>query len=1793
MNKLLFILFFLITACLPQESGRTSSRDNQSTDQSGTDVNGENNSGTTTPTQGLNPLTQWHLSGSSSSQIQLSNTFNDSVFLRGGSLDAYLNSLSTLQGQSFCVVLSFQQVIATTSPITYAPRQLRVKASPFSFYNYDIQAFEKTLRVDFQEQAVSALHCQGANTALGSVFSDANSNVVYSLGSLCPNCLSPINASEVKIYGTQLQSTTRVLSAPVDIQASGLSFSYNINSNSSGGSSNSATCSQDQECPGFQTDKCCIQGQCVQHGADKLASQQANPTEFAAVSALVNINPVEKLNYPQYYYICSRHVNTTPTDGVSGGNQGADLTQLYSDHLCLQELKQYSLSYPYVQNLNTNMTSCNYTNPSASNYCSCHYSDPNQDNYYLNVLNRMAQTCCSSSTSYNNCLQEYSVTMNSSGQPTQVNCQALTAPSTDPTQDVYLSSRTAPHRLFDQTGQNYSSLSQLPPGAQAEGEEFEYVDSLKLMPNNGEFNMNSLLGQFDISLNQARPALVLDVQVDSTYMVKPKEGSSSFYSHCEDCGPDSWHQLLSPFPKNLNWGWGLMAQGFTTRRDLPQNNASQGNYEDTIFGRACWVPPTMIAYGHSNTGVGSVQEQREHRLKTQAALYINGYQRDWYGFNRGALIASFDGVKWFALGDGRIVKATSNKLFLAINSPYADLAEINDIEIRVRPYNNGETGAHFDYDPSLSYTHPNQNKGASCQAWHQCEVDSDCITRLGWEYSCAEVTRSKTRWPRFNVEAEEQLGSKDGSITQILQGETLPGSSIKRCVYRGAGSLCSRNLQAITSEKTRKLLTCAPNFYCADPDDTVFNTEVARSAQPIDQLAFMPRNHFFGQEANQLGRPLTYISSNLSALPSQVKQTLEENLSLIQSSIGSDVGVCRPGKRLPTDTNFNNYPSLASAFSNNPSLNPLYQHDHSDSDERVDFISQIGSVDTENYTESRFMACPVLDEDGNYIHTTNAFKNLNEATLKDFKERSIAQNASARESLDSAYSFPYDSPFNSIEWPTLLSSSTIMIEKSLAQHACFRRAGSVCHTDLDCSPNRMISALGLQHNVDVFGNLAEKKYWEEELICAQAQAAPFQNLSNLDLSVYDMGQNRCCRETGKELTIYTSYSNETQNWSTPVETEKLSFLNPEDPSRYSRLSNVKQLSTDPTLDQPQALSAEVDKTGHIYKILHPNQWKTVQESAKRTCCGRQFVRQFADGTNDWSQNRWSIDVSNFSCLNYQAPYVTMTAAEYVAHVSTQFFSTVSASVFNWGQPQLCQDTTTLSGTPSGGSYADCIQVPLKEAESFDDITPPAVTEDDAFLNDSDPNYYKYNAQFQYPLSLNNQSTFTSQIPYAPLHDGVRGYFEEFSPTSTTGISHIKTDKEVKIRRPVYLTDPNILTNVQLVSPAYYDETDATWKFFASADMEDFYPHEDNACVYRGTNPSTTLTSNDAKPCSYWITDQFIVIRHHGYFNDDPSDVNDDGAAHSIFNSLAQFNTGTSTNVTGFRLEVRLSFRNAFIGNSLSPASSMYYLRRLGRLELSGIPQIYYEPLYCSNNPQKLVPGIFDGSIQTRNDFETSNPNTFDPTQYSNYSAIKNNFGEIVQLPWTDSEGSQPAVPNRTVATSSALETPTVFAENKFKCCLELGSITSSAGNCCSGHAGGTPLNCQLPGGADLNVYFNRFVSSEGVGENLPSGGLVDDDFNPYTGEPKLEASVMQKLVGLGQQFCSSGKVRRGGAFGKFVGQPDGDVYYKGYDVFSIVDDSNDYGTTTAGTTGSGATDVGYMSFAQGYRWNHHVYCDGN
>ena len=92
--------------------------------------------------------------------------------------------------------------------------------------------------------------------------------------------------------------------------------------------------------------------------------------------------------------------------------------------------------------------------------------------------------------------------------------------------------------------------------------------------------------------------------------------------------------------------------------------------DDLLYGRACFIPATMIPWTHAKNA--TITTQRRNRLAAQHFLFANGYQRDWYGFDYGAVIASFDGVSWFAVGNQRRIKATGNRLYLAVNTYFGD-----------------------------------------------------------------------------------------------------------------------------------------------------------------------------------------------------------------------------------------------------------------------------------------------------------------------------------------------------------------------------------------------------------------------------------------------------------------------------------------------------------------------------------------------------------------------------------------------------------------------------------------------------------------------------------------------------------------------------------------------------------------------------------------------------------------------------------------------------------------------------------------------------------------------------------------------------------------------------------------------------------------------------------------------------------------------------------------------------------------------------------------------------------------
>ena len=107
----------------------------------------------------------------------------------------------------------------------------------------------------------------------------------------------------------------------------------------------------------------------------------------------------------------------------------------------------------------------------------------------------------------------------------------------------------------------------------------------------------------------------------------------------------------------------------------------------------------------------------------------------------------------------------------------------------------------------------------------------------------------------------------------------------------------------------------------------------------------------------------------------------------------------------------------------------------------------------------------------------------------------------------------------------------------------------------------------------------------------------------------------------------------------------------------------------------------------------------------------------------------------------------------------------------------------------------------------------------------------------------------------------------------------------------------------------------------------------------------------------------------------------------------------------------------------SPGSTAYYLKRLGRLELSGIPQITFETLTCNDNANRLVQGIFKTGIDFTSQF-------IQPSfSFSQFYEVK------------DSSGTS-SVASGFFTNQYGLQLSPVFSENDFKCCSPLGSTVT-------------------------------------------------------------------------------------------------------------------------------------------------------
>ncbi|MFT6070840.1 MAG: hypothetical protein ACJAT2_000599 [Bacteriovoracaceae bacterium] len=1713
---ILIITSVLLASCVPSSPSKkrkTASNNGASVDTS--------NDTSEDPSFNTGEDLYWYSGQKIEGSITLNEDTNTVVYLRGSLLHNFL-AVSANFNQKYCLVTSF-----TDADNNGLNEHVRLRAVPISFNNLATGVNEKLLRIDVPEKTVNSTECDG----VGPTYIDSNNvagasilvgDIKYSLEDLCPNCSGIITASNVSLYTSNnltLSVTDLVPKTSLDLDGIGLRIDVKNNSGSQTSSCTNSECNA----KGFD---CCSNGQCVNDGQEK--PNGSSESDYNQALSDIGINPSNFVNYPNIFFICSsnQQVEPTPTplpDAVATAS--AELAEDIADFNCLEGAKESPADYsacvaPAPSTETANETAFTQVRADVWARCGCQ-ADPfptEPDNPQCPDFGLTAVKDVNDNI-------------------TDVICYTP-PPIVDPTPfqnlSINLPVRSAPHRFFKENGDavdDISTLNSVVPEVLQEGEEFSYLDEVgKTDPINGSFNINSILGQFKVDLSKAQPAKTINVELDQTYIISAVSG---FATPCPQCANDAWFNNFSSHPQSIG-GNGVQWTGYSTSRISYQNNITNGNYEDTIFGRACWLPPTMIPFSHKKDS--NLQTQRMNRLATQAAYYVNGYQRDWFGFNKGALIGSFDGVRWFAIGNGRRVTSTSTKLFLAINAPFADLAEPTNILANIITDFGNNTAPNFDYDPNLPPDDPNQNQGATCQYFHQCNVDSDCVTKLGWEYTCEDTSRYKSRWPKFNSEAVETVDEEFASANfgTILQGN-VPSGSQRRCVYRGAGAPCKQNYEAPTiNALDRDMFTCAPNFYCSSLSSSDFNKEVVRTPNLVESI-------LFGQEADYLGRSKSYLRGD-SSLSSAIQGNMQYNALNITAEIG-DWGVCRPGKRIT--------PLLVD------------QHKSNDSGNRTDYISQISSCPSTATGITRTQSCPAFEtlpdqtvEVGNYIRTTSDSIRA-EQNMCGAESQKVIGTSSV-------------SSFAQIEADTLVSVNNIL-NPTLAKDACLRRPGAVCHTNLDCSPNSFHAEQADFFGIDYFGNTeAEKKFWQEELICGQATTQPF--LTSPDYLDYDMSKNRCCREVGKDFTMYTS-GNTTIIPDLGVNNQNLdTTLFPQDgpaaDNRYSRYAVSSPVESGAGLPDPAVNEKPLVQTGVV-----PNayQWKTFNDTGKKTCCGGGWVRKFADGTTDWSNvNRLQMDVTKLSCLNYKNDLVFNKPDE------------VSDSNFS-------QDLNFVCRSPADGG---CIQNEVPIASAFE-ITFPSDVGNLSSEVDTTPLVPPVPGQ---PC----EQGMTVDSPYIPR------YFENPTPVflatdNCRNYFHNNIDKRgLSVTLPTYIgANQTNQTNIESVAVRYMDSSGNEIAVENATNIGGACNIFDNPVLNADLGSNSTLTDPGHGPALYCLqTISNRTILHIGVDDEPPGG----GANWSYAGLIIRYKTLSSGDYRHFSGGPVCAGGLGAGGvtscdNGMNPGNALYYLTKLSRLELLGVPQIFYEPLYCNSDRSKIVGGIFNATDELRTEFDAiSFPYLTGP-----------NGRTLEEMYTSDFQGANPATddgsrnnaaldpsgltqPLGRVTFQDQVNLPQIFSGNDFKCCIELGQVTSDSTKCCSNNS--TVIDgerqCTLPRGTNLNVYFNKFISSEGIGTELPGGGLTEADFVPETGEPKLSIAVNNKLIALGSAFCANQSTRKGASFGYYFGEPNNGAYIQTNQSlddskrFSIIDSTNDQ---------DAANDSGFAQFQQGYRWDHHFYCN--
>lgn len=774
------------------------------------------------------------------------------------------------------------------------------------------------------------------------------------------------------------------------------------------------------------------------------------------------------------------------------------------------------------------------------------------------------------------------------------------------TQIAYVSAKSMPHRFFDTNGTGFDN-EDINLGEDQEGSEFTYTSNNPMKPNNQTtyIGFNEIYGSINDLADSPYPARMVQVKKNTNYDIFVEEG---LFSGCANCGNDYESTLKRIFPESFaSMGGGYSPEIYNSSRLY---STSTYNADDMKFGRACFVPATMIPWTHMTQA--DVKIQRRNRLKTQHFLYANGLNRDWYGFDYGSLIGSFDGVTWFSIGNERRIKTKSEKLYIAVNAYFSDLTVDNTYKVVVSESASViNAGSQVDHDLESS--------GAQCQQMHLCDTDNDCIRQLGYDYTCQNISQVKTSWPIFDSSGAEVVGSQTKTIASLVGGTN---GSAKRCVYRGRGAPCDRTINSIESNNntfyngTTKTWSamCSANHYCAQLSTSNFNNKIARyegSPKKQNLSEVSPQTDEAGLGARVIGRPYEYYGSN------PVDGTVVSNLAT--NSISA---VCIPGKNPNQLIN-------GSTFINANQIAPSSNID------RADKILSVG-VSTANTSDFSVALCPTTDTGGDFYHMNAANTSLSLANLStQFAKDAVNQNISSN---------IYDLTIFDDLGIYSSTNGSLITGKGIQRNTCLRAPGASCFSDLECVSSKFIA--DKVKTISDFGSLneAEQNFLTEQLVCGNPNRKTLSTgANNPD---FDINENKCCRETNNKITITSA--DDQSSGSAPAScsgaTPAITGLNIsyQSGSRNTRLQTVADVlqcgvGTYPALRRPVP-RAGADTPMDINLLL--NQYNTLDLMNQRTCCTGHWVRNFSaenSGGHKWGEGKHqNIDNDIFKDISWFA-----------------------------------------------------------------------------------------------------------------------------------------------------------------------------------------------------------------------------------------------------------------------------------------------------------------------------------------------------------------------------------------------------------------------------------------------------------------------------------------------------------------------------------------------------------------------------